>query len=417
MTTTLTDPGPTLKWLGGPVDVRVEVDTGVGPSSGGLWGSAQWGIDVWGSEDAAWLDVSQYVLEVNTRQGSERWGQRFSAGSFVILVDNTTGIFTPDSDAPSPWHLPYRPGRRIRVVAVPDPTDPLNKVPLISGVIDASTDGYGGAGFDIATAITCSDQLAVWAAHNPLALDTATGVQSTDDRVAAALDLLGVGDRDIQAGVHTLQSSYLAQSTLEECAVAADAEGGAFYAAPDGTAMFRARDWLDTDTRSTVVQGYLGYDTIPIGANSAHVLDVKTSWESARIVNLVQFARVGSALQVVEDVPSQVALGSVRDYTRTDFQNNDDAEVAYLAARHLAAFKDNRPRLEEVTITGIDDPGNADLNRLLWDTRIGDRLAVLVEPPFGWSIEREAHVMAIAHKITGSDWVVTLTLDDAQTVA
>lgn len=415
MTTPLPDPGQTLSWLGGPLGVIVEVDTGLAATSGGLWNAGLWNTALWGDDDADWLDVSSYVLSVATRSGAERWGQRFTAGSALIVVDNTTGIFTPDSTAIMPWYLPYRPGRRIRIVAVPDASAPLVKAPLFTGFIDASSDGYGGAGHEVITSISCLDYMALFGAHNPEALATPTGVQGTHTRVGAALDRLAwpAGARSIQTGVHTLQSSFLAQSTLEECQVAADAEGGAFYADPSGVATFKARDWLTTDTRSTVIQGYLGYDAPPTGADSAHVLDIRTSWEAARIANLIQFARVGSAIQVAADATSQVSYG-IRSYGRTDFQNNTDAEVAFLAARHLANVKDNHLKLDAVTISGVDDPANADLNRLLWDTRLGDRLSVLIEPPFGWSIEREVHVFGIAHKIDGHDWTVTLSLDDAE---
>jgi hypothetical protein len=125
-------------------------------------------------------------------------------------------------------------------------------------------------------------------------------------------------------------------------------------------------------------------------------------------------ARVGSTMQEVQDLTSQ-ALHRVKSYRRTDLENNTDAEVAFLAARILEAFKDERLRLDAVTIHGIDDPDAEDLNRLMYDTQIGDRLAVLVTPPHGWSYETEVHVMGVAHHITVDDWEVTLRLDDALT--
>src|SRR5690606_11582850 len=125
------------------------------------------------------------------------------------------------------------------------------------------------------------DFMADWQAFNPLALETPTGVQRTDQRVAAALDRLGwpEEDRDIQVGEHTMQSSFLAQSVLEECQRAAESEGGAFFCGPDGKAVFKARDWLTTDERSTTIQGYLGYEQIPEveEPKTAHIEGVKTS--------------------------------------------------------------------------------------------------------------------------------------------
>lgn len=412
---TLPAPGQILQWLGGQIDVRVEIDTGLAGSSFGLWGVGTWGVATWGSADPDWNDITPYVLGVNIDQGAARWGERFQAGTASVTLDNTTGVFTPDAGVPSPWHLPFRPGRRIRVVAIPDPDAPLDKVPLFYGEIDASFDVFGDAAFSLEVVLPCTDFMGAWSGHNPPALGTPTGVQTTDDRVTAALDRMAwpAGLRDIQVGEHTMQSSHLAQSTLEECQTAADSEGGAFYCSKDGKATFKARDWLIVDTRSVVVQGCLGYDEAPSGANAAHVIDVATSWEIARVANQVRFARIGSVMQEVDDAASQ-ALYDIRSYPRTDFQNNTDGEVLFLAERHLAVFKDSRIRLDAVTITAVADPDNEDLNRLLWNSQLGDLLSVRVQTGQGWGFERLVNIMGIHHEISGDDWVVTFTLDDAQ---
>lgn len=408
--------GQVLKWFeGGLIDVRVEVDTGLSPETvGGVWGTALWDDGRWGDSDPSWFDLSAYVMGINIAQGTERWGRRMTAGSCSITVDNTSGIFTPGSSAPAPWLLPFRPGRRIRVVAVPDPDAPTAKVPLFTGKIDSAKDTLSEAGFNLATTLVCLDFMEDWHAHNPPALSSPTGVQDTHERVEAALDEMGwdAALRDIQTGAHTMQTSDLAQTTLEECQRAADAEGGAFFCSKDGKATFKARDWLTTDTRSTTLQGYIGYDQLPEGEQSGAMVAVSPSWELARIVNDVQFARVGGTLQREQDASSQAVYG-IRSYPRSDFQNTTDAEVLFLAERHLAAFKDNRMRIDRVTIAPNRDPDNDDLNRLLWDSQLGDLVTIRVRPPFGWEVEQEAHIMGISHSITAEDWEVTFQLDDA----
>lgn len=407
-------PGQPLLWLSGNVDWRIEVDTGLDPTSGGVYDTALYDQDIYGSVDAAWFDISEFVESIDTHSGTERWGQRFQTGSMEVVVRNESGIFSPDSNAVTPWYLPFRPGRRIRAVVIPDPDAPDTKVPMFTGTIDSSNDQYDGAGFDLTTQINCVDFMGLLASFNPVAQVVGTGVQSTDERVIAALDVMdwSATDRDIQAGDHTMASSFLAQSTLEECQIAADAEGGHFYCSPDGFAVFKSRDWLTTDTRSTVVQYYVGYDDVAVAATAANMIDIETSWEVQRIKNHIEFARVGSTMQVVEDTASQSQYGRL-SYPRTDYQNNTDAEVLFLAERHLAAYKDNRLHIDSVTITGNDDPDNLDLNRALWDCQLGDLVSVLVEPDFGWSYERQLNIMGISHHVDANDWVVTWELDDA----
>lgn len=336
---TLPAPGVAPFWLGGQIDIRVEIDTGLAGSPFLLWDVGEWDVDVWGADDPDWADITGFVEDIRTDQGMEKWGQRFETGSVGVVLDNRDGRFSPESGV-APFHLPFRPGRRLRVVAIPDPTAPLDKKPLWTGSIESTSDQFDEGGSIVTTTIHGLDFMARWGIHNPPALDTPTGVEDTHDRVAAALDRMGWPDdadnRDVQTGEHTMQSSHLAQSTLEECQRAADAEGGHFYCSPDGKATFKARDWLSTDTRSVEIQGYLGFDEVPVGANTAYVVSssIRPAWEAAQIVNLVEFARVGSTMQMVEDETSQ-GLYDVRSYQRTDLENNADAEVLLLAQRYL----------------------------------------------------------------------------------
>lgn len=411
-----------LLWQGGNIDIQVQVDTGAGEGLWGLWDSGTWDESLWGSNEADWQDMTPYVIGVECSYGAQRWGDRFEAGTASIMVDNTSGIFTPDLGVADPWIRTYRLGRRIRIVAVPDPDDPTTKVALFTGRLDASYDTYDDGIYGAVSTLFCVDFMGTWAAHTPVP-SALTGAQLTSTRVNTVLDLVEWTPRDIQTGVHNVQTSDLSLSILEECERAAEAEGGAFFAGPDGAAVFKSRDWLVDDTRSSVIQGYIGYDDVPIGAQAVHYEDVQTSWELALVVNDVQFQREGGTLQQVEDEPSQFAYGSgdgeskaPRTYQKTDFQNTTDGEVFALAVRYLNAFKDSRMRVDEATIHAVADPDNEDLNRLFWDTQIGDRLAIKVSPPFGWEFEREVHVMGITHRITPDAWSTTLRLDDAQTL-
>lgn len=411
-------PGQILLKHGGQVDVRVEIDTGLAGSSFGLWDVAEWDVDTWGAEDPAWNDITPYVLSIVIDRGAQRWGERFQAGTASITVDNTSGIFTPDSLVPSPWQLPFRPGRRIRVIAIPDPTDHLTKQSLFYGEIDATFDVFADGATDLQVVLPCTDFMATWGDHDPPALLSATGVQSTDERVEAALDRMSWPEdlRDIQTGAHTLQTSFLAQTTLEECQIAADAEGGAFFCSRDGKATFKARDWLSTDTRSNIIQAYVGYSDVPEGENTAHVIDVQTSWEIVRVINQVEFARAGSSMYTTEDSSSQ-AINGIRTYQRTDFRNNADSEIEFLADRLLNEAKDARIRIDTITLAPNYDPDNEDLNRVFWDSDFGDLISAKVQTFQGWYIEKLVKIMGIHHEITTDNWILTFRLDDVFTVA
>jgi hypothetical protein len=410
--------GQPLSWLGGKLGLLVEVETAA-VGGGGAWDSATWqpgGDGIWGADGGfAFEDITQYVQGVTVRGGQERFDARFSTSSAVVIMDNTTGLFTPNAGA-NPWSAPFRPGRRVRISVIPNPDSPELAVALFTGRIDSSNDEYSAQGADITTQLNLIGAMGDLSAINPLALVVATGVETTDERIESALDRASIdaGLRSVQPGDHNMSTSYLAQTVLEECQRAADAEGGAFFADGDGVYHFKSKDWLTTDTRSTVIQGYIGYETPP-GQPSAHIIgQPKTSWELARVRNAVHFSRSGGARQTVTDGTSEGLYGE-RTYQRSDLNNNADAEVLVLATRVLAVYKDARVRIEKVIIAANDDPDNIDLNPLFYDLQFGDLLSVEISTLQGWSWTQEVHVIGVTHKISADDWEVTLTLDDSLT--
>ena len=421
-------PGQPLRWLGGQIDVEVRVATGLDPALSALWDYspptgtfALWDVSPWGAEDLAFQDISEWVEEVGYTRGAEAWDSRYTAGTGTVVLDNSNGQFTPVSDAPDPWGVPFRSGRKVQINVLPNPDTPDVRVPLFTGRIDERTDQYDDSGFALTTVLNLIDTLGELGQSNPPMLDTPTGVQSTHARVHAVLDIaqIDADERDIQDGVHSVSSSFLAQSALEESQRAADSEGGAFFAAPDGKLVFKSRDWLSTDPRSTTVQGYLGFETLPDGADpdapQAFVISgsVVISETLARVRNDIQFARESGTMQWVFD-PVSIGSVGIRSYKRADYQNTTDAQVLFLAERNLEAQSEARFRVQSVAIQANADPDNEDLNRLFWDTQFGDLVAVEIQTMHGWRIpHRLAHVIGIASYITVEDWTVVLTLDDS----
>src|SRR5690606_7446896 len=159
-------------------------------------------------------------------------------------------------------------------------------------------------------------------------------------------------------------------------------------------ALYEAKD-LSFNDRSVNVQAEIGFPDGP------PVVDARVSWDVARVRNHITYARTGGTVQVAEDAASQAAYGK-RSYQRLDFQNNSNAQVLTLAQRALAAWKDDRIRVDQVTIAArAEDP---DLHKLFYDCQIGDLVEVRVNPRPGFTYDAEAHVIGIAHTITASDW-------------
>ena len=123
-------PGQPLRWLGGQIDVEVRVATGLDPALSALWDYApptgtlaRWDVSPWGADDLAFQDISEWVEEVGYTRGAEAWDTRYTAGTGTVVLDNSNGQFTPVSDAPDPWGVPFRSGRKVQISVLPNPDD------------------------------------------------------------------------------------------------------------------------------------------------------------------------------------------------------------------------------------------------------------------------------------------------------
>lgn len=234
--------GQILRWLGGKIDIKVEASLAI-EADGALWGIGLWDQSAWASVDGLYEDISEYVMGVEIERGFERWGDRPLAGRLTVELDNTDGRFTPDAGA-EPFDYSFRPGRKMRVLAYPDP-EAEGAVALITARVDESQDVAADAGADIVANAVATDALAELGAIDPPA-GSATGVQRSDQRVTAALDNVSwpADQRAIDVGLVDVQSSTLAGTPLEEIMRAAEAEGGLAYADAENRIVFRWRNWL-----------------------------------------------------------------------------------------------------------------------------------------------------------------------------
>lgn len=401
------------KALGGLVEFKVELALEATDDPGaGVWDAALWDTDVWSGLIPTWIDVTSRAIAVTTNRGRDRFDQRFRTGQVVADLDNQDGVFNPDTDA-ALGDLRLRPGRWIRVQGrVANGTF----VPLFTGQIDTMADRYSPVAASIVGRFQGLDFFAPWQIDDPPALESPVGAgESTDDRVNRVLDAAGWPDetfwRDIQTGVHTMQSTTLAQSRLEELQIAAEAEGGAFFVAANGVPTFKARDWLDTDPRSVNVQ-------IEIGAvpDEVQILAARTDWSLQRVYGDVRMARKGGTEQRVTD-PTSLSLYGDRTFQRFDLECETDLQVQAIADRFLNSHRFDRLRLESIDVV----PTTAEAAQALLVTEVGDLVEVTVRtlpgagtPPLeaGWSYTLRAWVQRIVHAIDAEDWIVSLTLEN-----
>jgi hypothetical protein len=396
-------------WVDGTVYFRVLLSAGLAdqPGAPAVWDSAIWDTDEWGGNepsDTYWYDVTDWALAVQTSRGKDRFEDQMRTGTFAVLLDNQEGLWNPIVGQVGT--LPaLRPGRWFRL----ESTTGGEWEPVFTGYIDSITDEYSSGGFDVNTRIAGYGFAGVLQMDNLPRLSTPVGGgELTSERVNRILDTLSPttwSNREIQTGVATMLESTLERSNLEEILTAAEAEGGVYFHSKESYPVFKARDWLVTDPRSTTVQARIGG---PI--SQIHPLQFGVDWSAQRIYNDVQLAREGGVEQRATEQAS-IDRYFRRTFRRTGYQNDSDADVLALAERFLGAFAWDRIRVETADLWPRD---NAEAATAL-ELEIGDLAEVTVSTGAGWAYTTRAHIFRIDHMLTASDWRMELRLDDAQT--
>lgn len=393
-----------MPWSQGEVSFRVEIGLGATGAGSSIWDTAEWETGVWGDTEINWVVVSSDVLAASTSRGRDRWGERVRTSTAQIVFANDTGRYNPESGVPGIGGLTLRPGRRIRFSG----NAGAGWIPLFTGVIDALEESYAPGGENIITTMLAYGYAGLLANENPPALGSAVGAGDlTSERVDRVLDAFGwpdeTGDRSIQTGIHTMPSTTLARSRLEEIQRAATAEGTVFFFDGDGIPTFKALGWLNTDTRSITTQIYPGRGN----AGDPEIIGVRTEWSAQLIRNDVQYTRVGGSMVRVQDYASQALYGAVFSEVVTDLELQTDAQVTTLADRFLAARAYDQLRLRELELHAAD----GDTAEALLELELGDLVEATVETLHGWDYTVEAHVMGIDYRVTADDWVLRLRLD------
>jgi len=396
-------------------DVRWTVELGLTSQedASSVWDTALWDTGLWSGYAPNYVDVTDYVIAVNTRYGARRFGTRMQTGRAYVTFDNSEGWFNPDFGADLPGDLDLRLGRWCRISAIEVPSN--TTWVLFEGIIDTIDEVYLAGASDSSTRITVYDFASALALDDPPALASPVGAgELSSVRIARILDEFGPVDggwpwRTIATGDHTMQASTLAQNRLEEAHRAAEAEGGAFYFENGRYATFRPFRWLSGRDgefpRSTEVQMWPGRGL----ATDPELVDAGSEWTANQLRNDIQLARVGGSSVRVQNTQSQILYGA-RTFRRLNLENDNDSQVTDLANRYLSIYQWDYQRLESVTLRAstVDQAHN------VFRSLLGDLVSATIPLTLrGWGYAVEAHIIGIEYTVTSSDWEAVMRLDQA----
>lgn len=262
------------------------------------------------------------------------------------------------------------------------------------------------------TGVPCSDAFKFLTNFTRVPQDLAVGAgEDTGARVDRILDVAGWPDeeREIDAGDSVLQGTTHDGDSLGELQQAVESELGELYMNGSGRVVFRRRNAVLEEERSTVPQFVFGDDT----ANPQELpwYDLAVTYDDTQLYNLVEEAMVGGEVQSVQSAPSRVK-NLTRPFSRTDLLLTTDSEVLSHANMILAMSKDPELRFDSLVIQAYKDPYR--LFPAVLSLRIGDLIRIIRRPPGGGlPIIRDVIVRGISHEVGQVKWDTTFTLQSA----
>jgi len=345
-------------------------------------------------------DVTTGINSISVKRGRRDQGDQFSAGTMVLNMLDTTGIFNP-FDSLSPYHDPstaqpgLAPMRRIRLARY---STTNVKEYLFNGYIVNFDYNFALGGLDTVT-VYCADDFYLLAQtymdeFNP-------SEELSNERLEAVLDLPEVdfplAQRDISTGTQTLGGAAAftveaGTNVLEYCTRINSAEQGRLFMARTGDLTFQPR--IGNTLSAPVLNFHDDGTNVPFDS-------LGVSFEADQVVNRAAVAIVGGDQQIADDAASQAKYFIQTTSITNSLLHNDTAALALanylLSPEPEARYTAVGTNLNKLTTAQRDTIATVD---------IGDTISIEKSFASGNSttqLAQELSVEGIEHTITVSN--------------
>jgi hypothetical protein len=366
---------------------------------------------VLGSPTAPYADVTCDVRSLSWRFGATRSDgvlTRWEAGSASVVLDNNDRQYlVGDDDSPI---LPMA-GLVIQARIVQGPFASTDWTVQFRGYVNVFAVAFDPLTSDATLNLAATDGTAVLTAYENRAAGLVGAGESASARVTRILNQAEWTDaRNIGPGGIALAATDLSGDAWSQLVAVNDAELGAVFIAPDGTATFISRVDLYNRLLSTDAAAYRWGP----GDREIRYEDVVIAIDDSQLRNIVDAQRTGGAAQIVRDNAS-VARFRPHKVAATVPVNADSDALAW-ASFVLELSEQPTPRVDAMTVMPRTDPLN------LWPAVIGaqfaDHWSVSVDPvaSASWAgLTRDVLVRGWSTTVDREDWTTVYVLSDHET--
>lgn len=272
-------------------------------------------------------DVTTGINSISVKRGRRDQGDQFSAGTMVLNMLDTTGIFNP-FDSLSPYFDPstaqpgLAPMRKVRLARY---SATNVKEYLFNGYIVNYDYNFALGGLDTVT-VYCADDFYLLAQTYMDEFNVSEELSNV--RLSAVLDLpevdFPIAQRDIDTGTQTLGGASAftvpaGTNVLEYCTRINTAEQGRLFMSRDGDLTFQPR--IGNTLSASVADFHDDGTNIPFDS-------LGVSFEADQVINRAAVAIVGGNQQIADDAASQAKYFIQTTSITDSLLHNDTAALA-----------------------------------------------------------------------------------------
>jgi hypothetical protein len=343
-------------------------------------------------------DLTFLVKSVSINRGRSRQLDQFTAGSAVVVFDNSSRALDPLNED-SPYYPSVLPRCGIQITA--------NGIPIFYGLVVDWNLSYDITGQDVMTAV-CSDDFTVLAnqvfdAFTPSAELSGARINS----VLARTEIDYQGTRQISAGTRQLGAYAVNAGTnvLNYLQLIAKSEQGALYTSAGGVLTFKDADDIPNNNPDWVFSDDgtgIPYQTL------------LNQYGDELLYNYIITESPAGGPFVASDVTSQVRY-QYQQLALTDLLNSSSGVVEAIGESLLAKYKDPRLRLTGLSTQLVGQTPEQQAICLGLD--LADLCQVTKTFTGGTpsSISQALSISGITHQITPESHVVSYTFEPLQT--
>jgi hypothetical protein len=352
-------------------------------------------------DDADYTDLEAYVLSVDIRRGRMRELEEFSAGTAVVVLDNSDGRFDPNNTS-SPYNPNVKPGKLLRI-KITDPTTSTNHY-VFEGNISQWDVTYSWPNFSRCT-------IRAYDALKPLGQNTVsltTSAAATGTVIREILQDADWTDYDLDTGDSTLAArTFTNTNALSALQLAANSEGitAKVYANKSNALTFKSRQAIYNDSNSNTSQA-------TFGAGNLSFEQIDIDYDDELVRNKISVNRTGGTAQTATDSDSILNYNE-KSYVRSDLMITSNAESLNYAQSVLSEFKDPAVRCKSMTFSPLK---HTDMITQSLARDITDRITVEFDPPgSGTTFSKQLIIGGIQHSIRPESWKTTFQFSSSNT--